>query len=86
MVKRADFVIVGAGIAGASIASELASHGTVVVLERESFRVPLDRSLGCGIHRIYGSAVIHSDQRQCLVLQRRRSQVSPTRPCCTRAR
>ena len=31
-----DFLIVGAGIAGASIAYWLAPHGRVVVLERES--------------------------------------------------
>jgi D-arginine dehydrogenase len=31
-----DFVIVGAGIAGASIAYELASHGTVCMIEAES--------------------------------------------------
>jgi D-arginine dehydrogenase len=31
----ADFLVVGAGIAGASAAAELAAHGRVVVLERE---------------------------------------------------
>jgi D-arginine dehydrogenase len=31
-----DFIIVGAGIAGASVASELAPHASVVVLEQES--------------------------------------------------
>ena len=33
---KCDFLIIGAGIAGASAAAELASHGTVVLLERES--------------------------------------------------
>lgn len=33
---NSDFLVVGAGIAGASIASFLAPHGRVVVLERES--------------------------------------------------
>jgi len=33
---RADFIVVGAGIAGASVAYFLAPHGRVVVLERES--------------------------------------------------
>ncbi|WP_291998597.1 FAD-dependent oxidoreductase [Candidatus Accumulibacter sp. ACC012] len=33
--NRADFLIVGAGIAGASVAYWLARHGRVVVLERE---------------------------------------------------
>ncbi len=32
----ADFVVVGGGIAGASVAYELAAHGRVVVLERET--------------------------------------------------
>jgi len=36
MVERADFLVIGAGMAGASAAYELASHGSVVVLERES--------------------------------------------------
>ena len=34
--NRADFVIIGAGIAGASVAYWLAPHGKVVILERES--------------------------------------------------
>lgn len=34
--NRADFVIIGAGIAGASAAYWLAPHGKVVILERES--------------------------------------------------
>lgn len=35
-MQHVDFVVVGAGIAGASVAHELASHASVVVLERES--------------------------------------------------
>jgi len=35
-VSECDFLVVGAGIAGASAAAELAQHGRVVVLERES--------------------------------------------------
>jgi len=35
-MKHTDFIIVGAGIAGASAASELAAKGRVVLLERES--------------------------------------------------
>ena len=31
-----DFLVIGAGIAGASVAYELASYGRVVLLERES--------------------------------------------------
>jgi D-arginine dehydrogenase len=34
-VIRADFIVVGAGIAGASVAYWLAPHGRVVILERE---------------------------------------------------
>jgi len=33
---NADFIVVGAGIAGASVGYELALHGTTVVLEREA--------------------------------------------------
>ena len=33
---QADFLIIGAGIAGASVAHWLASHGHTIVLERES--------------------------------------------------
>ncbi len=34
-MEDVDFVVIGAGIAGASVAYELAAHGRVVVLERE---------------------------------------------------
>ncbi|MBN8549735.1 MAG: FAD-binding oxidoreductase [Deltaproteobacteria bacterium] len=37
-MKNCDFLVIGAGIAGASVASKLAQHGKVIVLERE--RVP----------------------------------------------
>ena len=33
--RRADFIVIGGGIAGASVAHWLAPHGRVVVLERE---------------------------------------------------
>lgn len=36
MRGQAEFVIIGAGIAGASLASELSSHTSVILLERES--------------------------------------------------
>jgi len=35
-VKAYDFAIVGAGIAGASLAWRLAAHGDVLLIERES--------------------------------------------------
>lgn len=35
-MKRQDFVVIGAGIAGTSVAYRLAEHATVTVLERES--------------------------------------------------
>lgn len=34
--KQCDYLIIGAGIAGASVAARLAEHGSVIVLERES--------------------------------------------------
>ena len=37
-VSTFDFVIVGAGIAGATLAARLAAHGSVLLLERESSR------------------------------------------------
>src|SRR5512132_2844287 len=36
MSSKADFVVVGAGIAGASVGYWLAPHGRTVLLERES--------------------------------------------------
>ena len=36
MTETADFIVIGAGIAGASAAYELASDSRVIVLERES--------------------------------------------------
>ncbi len=36
MVKTADFIVIGAGAAGASAASHLAPHGSVAILEAES--------------------------------------------------
>ena len=35
-MNTCDFLVIGAGIAGASVAYELASHGRVVLLEREN--------------------------------------------------
>lgn len=34
-MERADFLVIGAGMAGASVGCELAAHGRVLVLERE---------------------------------------------------
>ncbi|MDP7146072.1 MAG: FAD-dependent oxidoreductase, partial [Pseudomonadales bacterium] len=36
MQQRADFIVIGAGIAGASAAYFLSASGTVILLERES--------------------------------------------------
>lgn len=35
MLERADFLVIGAGMAGASVAAELAAQGSVLLLERE---------------------------------------------------
>ena len=35
-MRTVEFVIVGAGIAGATLAARLASHGSVLLLEREA--------------------------------------------------
>ena len=48
---RLDIVVIGGGIAGASIGHWLAPHARVVVLEREdAARLPLDRPLGGAVH------------------------------------
>lgn len=36
MNRAPDFLVVGGGMAGVASAAELASHGSVVLLERES--------------------------------------------------
>jgi D-arginine dehydrogenase len=36
MAQIADFLVIGGGIAGLSVAYELSNHGSVVVLEAES--------------------------------------------------
>ena len=36
MPKTADFIVIGGGIAGASVAYELLPHGSIIVLEQES--------------------------------------------------
>ena len=44
---RYDFAIVGAGIAGASLAAELAPHASVLMLEAEdAARLSFDRAVG----------------------------------------
>jgi len=51
-METADFVVIGAGIAGASVGFELAAHGRVVVLERE--RIP-------GYHTTGRSAAVFTE-------------------------
>src|ERR1700722_6735959 len=51
-MTSADFLVVGAGMAGASAAYELAAHGVVVVLEQE------DRP---GVHATGRSAALFSE-------------------------
>jgi len=61
MVERADFVVIGAGIAGASIACELSRNASVVLVERE--HQPGYHSTGRSaavFTEIYGNAVIRA--------------------------
>ncbi len=58
-MESCDFLIIGAGIAGASIAFELAPHGRVIVLEREA--VPGHHSTGRSaavLTQNYGNSII----------------------------
>ena len=52
MVQNADFIVIGAGIAGLSVTYELSQHGSVVVLEAES---------AAGYHSTGRSAAIMSE-------------------------
>lgn len=51
-MERADFVVIGGGIAGASAACELAAHGSVVLLEAEAT---------CGYHTTGRSAALFTE-------------------------
>lgn len=51
-MQSADFVVIGGGIAGASVAYELIAHGSVVLLEAES---------DCGYHSTGRSAAVMSE-------------------------
>ena len=58
-METCDFLIIGAGIAGASVAYELAEHGRVIVLEREA--VPGHHSTGRSaavLTENYGNSII----------------------------
>lgn len=58
-METCDFLIIGAGIAGASVAFELAPHGRVIVLERET--VPGHHSTGRSaavLTENYGNSII----------------------------
>ena len=58
-METCDFLIIGAGIAGASVAYELAAHGRVIVLEREA--VPGHHSTGRSaavLTENYGNSII----------------------------
>ena len=58
-MESCDFLIIGAGIAGASAAFELAAHGRVIVLEREA--VPGHHSTGRSaavLTQNYGNSII----------------------------
>jgi D-arginine dehydrogenase len=51
-MERADFVVIGGGIAGASAAYELAAHGSVVLVEAEAT---------CGYHTTGRSAALFTE-------------------------
>ena len=51
-IQFADFVVIGGGIAGASVAYELTSHGRVILLEAEG---------SCGYHSTGRSAAVMSE-------------------------
>lgn len=51
-MERADFVVIGGGIAGASAAYELATHGSVVLVEAEAT---------CGYHTTGRSAALFTE-------------------------
>ncbi len=58
-MSRHDFIVIGAGIAGASAAYELQQHGSVVLLEREP--LPGHHTTGRSaafLLESYGSAVV----------------------------
>ncbi len=60
-MNHSDYLVIGAGIAGASAAYELAAHGSVTVLERE--RAPGYHSTGrsAAVYtQTYGAPVIHA--------------------------
>jgi glycine/D-amino acid oxidase-like deaminating enzyme len=48
MDQNFDFLVVGGGIAGVAVGSELARHGSVLLIERES-------TLGIPHHRAFSS-------------------------------
>lgn len=63
MVQKADFIVVGAGIAGLSVAYELSEHGSVIVLEAEAapgYHSTGRSAAGLGFRRIVGGGVDHA--------------------------
>jgi D-arginine dehydrogenase len=59
-MDRYDFIVVGGGIAGASAGFELAVHGSVLLIERES---------QFGYHSTGRSAAIYMQTRGCAIVQ-----------------
>src|SRR5436853_118874 len=59
--QRFDFIVVGAGIAGASVAASLAERGTVAVLDMESHAGYHSTGRSAALYSaIYGNAVIRA--------------------------
>ncbi len=49
MTRTADIIVIGGGIAGASVAAEIAAEGSASILLLEMEGQPRHRALGCDV-------------------------------------